>query len=162
MSGEAGAYGTRRSIVTAVADMNASELLGGSAPPCLLPSKDADNLVKPSFHFHLRAACRLHSDGCTTFVHKLVDPAMPATVLPNGRACAFKKPSSRPDRLDRDQKTPPAHPRRCLISKGGMPMPSDVAMVVTAIVGLFIFFAAVLAFGDRTWRTTSGDDGLQG
>lgn len=41
-------------------------------------------------------------------------------------------------------------------------MPSDVAIVVTAIVGLFIFFAAVLAYGDRTWRTTSGDDGLQG
>lgn len=41
-------------------------------------------------------------------------------------------------------------------------MPSDVALVVAAIVGLFVFFAAVLAFGDRTWRTSTKDDGLQG
>jgi len=43
-----------------------------------------------------------------------------------------------------------------------MPMPSDVALVVAAIVGLFVFFAAVLAYGDRTWRTSTKDDGLQG
>lgn len=41
-------------------------------------------------------------------------------------------------------------------------MPADVALVVTAITGLFVFFAAVLAYGDRTWRTSREEDGLQG
>lgn len=41
-------------------------------------------------------------------------------------------------------------------------MPADVALVVAAITGLFVFFAAVLAFGDRTWRTSNKDEGLQG
>lgn len=41
-------------------------------------------------------------------------------------------------------------------------MPSDVALVVAIIAGLFVFFAAVLAYGDRTWRSSSEDDGLQG
>ncbi len=41
-------------------------------------------------------------------------------------------------------------------------MPSDVALVVAAIVGLFVFFAVVLAYGDRTWRTSHEEDGLQG
>lgn len=41
-------------------------------------------------------------------------------------------------------------------------MPTDVALVVAAISGLFVFFAVVLAFGDRTWRASREDDGLQG
>ncbi len=41
-------------------------------------------------------------------------------------------------------------------------MPADVAIIVTAITGLFVFFAAVLAYGDRTWRTSREEDGLQG
>ena len=47
-------------------------------------------------------------------------------------------------------------------SREEFPMPSDVALIVTAITGLFVFFAAVLAYGDRTWRTSREDDGLQG
>jgi len=41
-------------------------------------------------------------------------------------------------------------------------MPSDVATIVTIIVFIFVFFAAVLAYGDRTWRISRDDDGLQG
>jgi hypothetical protein len=30
-------------------------------------------------------------------------------------------------------------------------MPTDVAIAVTAITALFVFFPAVLVFADRTW-----------
>lgn len=41
-------------------------------------------------------------------------------------------------------------------------MPSDVALAVTIITAIFIFFACVLAFVDRTWRISKEEDGLQG
>jgi hypothetical protein len=138
--------------------MDSDRFPSGSAQPCLEPSKDFDNLAKGVFAPLAGFAANREPSAPRRRAYFLPAPRLAS----RSAAAAVEKTAHGPDRLDRGQKTRPAHPRRWLIVKGGMPMPSDVALVVAAIVGLFVFFAVVLAYGDRTWRTSHEEDGLQG